>query len=142
MTELNLDATNTIIGRLASYVAKQALLGNTVNIFNAEKAIMSGSMDYNYDRYWKLIRDIGQPRKGPFIPRLSDRFVKRLIRGMLPHKRQRGVDAYKRIMCYRGLPDVFKDKKITRYEPADKSRLHHVKYVTIKDLCVKLGGKA
>lgn len=142
MTEINLDATNMIIGRLCSYAAKQALLGNTVNLFNVENAIMSGSMEYNFERYHHRIKETGQYNKGPFIPRVPDMFVKRLIRGMVPHKRERGSEAHKRIMCYRGVPTEFKDKKLERYEPADKKRLNAVKYVTIHQLCQKLGGKA
>ncbi len=141
MQELNLDATDAIVGRLCSYAAKQALLGNKVNILNAEKAIMTGSMEYNFERYHHRIKETGQYQYGPFIPRISDRFVKRLIRGMLPHKRQRGAEAYKRIMCYLGIPTEFKDKKLVKYTPSDKSRLSAVKYVTIQELVKKLGGK-
>ena len=140
MNELNIDATDAIIGRLASYVAKQALLGNKVNLFNVEKAIISGSMEYNFGRYHHRIRETGQYSKGPFIPRRSDMFVKRLIRGMVPHKRQRGSEAHKRIMCYLGVPAEFKDKKLVKFAPADRSRLSAVKFVTITDLVQKLGG--
>jgi len=37
-----IDATNQIMGRLASYAAKSALSGNTVIVLNAEKAVISG----------------------------------------------------------------------------------------------------
>ncbi|MBI4140250.1 50S ribosomal protein L13 [Candidatus Woesearchaeota archaeon] len=141
MNEINLDATDAIVGRLMSYAAKQALLGNKINVFNAEKALMSGSIEYNFERYHHLIKETGQYNRGPFIPKLADRFVKRLVRGMLPHKRQRGAQAYKQIMCYRGVPVEFKDKKLTAYEPADKKRLNAIKFITIQQLCTKLGGK-
>lgn len=142
MQEINIDAKDMIIGRLCSYAAKQALLGNKVNILNSEQAIMSGSMEYNFGKYHHLIKYTGQSRKGPYIPRVSDRFVKRLIRGMVPHKRERGAEAHKRIMCYRGIPTEFANKKLIHYEPAEKSRLSNVKFVTIQQLCQKLGGKA
>ena len=142
MQEINLDATNAVIGRLCSYAAKQAILGNKVNLFNVEKAIMSGSIEYNFERYHHRIKETGQFSKGPFIPRVSDRFVKRLIRGMFPHKRQRGSEAYKRVMCYLGIPTAFKDKKLITYPPADISQLRAIKYITIQQLCTKLGGKA
>lgn len=141
MAELNLDATDAIIGRLMSYAAKQALLGHKVNMLNVEKALMSGSIEYNFERYHHLIKETGQYQKGPYIPRIADRFVKRLIRGMVPHKRQRGAEAYKRIMCYRGIPVEFKNKKLTTYEQSDKKRLHAVKFITIQQLCTKLGGR-
>ena len=37
-----LDAKNQILGRLASFVAKKALSGDTVIVLNAEKAVISG----------------------------------------------------------------------------------------------------
>lgn len=141
MSEINLDATGAVIGRICTYAAKQALLGNTVNILNAEKAIMSGSMEYNYDRYHHLIKETGQTRKGPYIPRLSDRFVKRLVRGMLPYKRQRGAEAYKRIMCHLSVPTEFKDKKLIIYKPSIKENILAIKHVTVQELCKKLGGR-
>ncbi|MBI4142238.1 50S ribosomal protein L13 [Candidatus Woesearchaeota archaeon] len=141
MNELNLDATDAIIGRLMSYAAKQALFGNKVNMFNVEKALMSGSLEYNFERYHHLIKYTGQYQRGPYIPKVADRFVKRLIRGMLPHKRQRGAEAYKRIMCYRGIPVEFKNKTLTTYEQSDKKRLNAVKFITIQQLCTKLGGR-
>jgi large subunit ribosomal protein L13 len=37
-----IDATNATLGRLASFVAKQALQGKKVIIVNSEKAIITG----------------------------------------------------------------------------------------------------
>ena len=129
------------MGRLATFVAKQALLGNSVNVLNAEKSLMSGSMEYNFGRYYHRIKETGQTRKGPFIPRLSDRFVKRLIRGMLPYKRQRGAEAYKRIMCYLAIPTEFKDKKLVVFAPSKKENIYAMKHVTVQELCKRLGGR-
>lgn len=141
MKEINIDATDCVTGRLASYVAKQALLGNKINVLNSEKMLMSGSLENNFAKYYHRIKKTGQPRKGPFIPRMPDRFAKRLIRGMLPHKRQRGIEAYKRIMCYLGVPTELKDKKLTIYEPSKTSSIFAIKHTSIYELCKKLGGK-
>ena len=140
MPELNLDATNIIIGRLASHAAKQALLGYTVNIFNCEKAIITGTPHLVREKYYHRIFETGQPWRGPFIPRMPDRFVKRLIRGMVEHKFERGKLAYKRIMCYMGVPVQFKDKKLTSVGKI-ANELPTLKYQTIGDLCVSLGGR-
>ena len=40
--------------------------------------------------------------KGPKYPRVADRLVKRMIRGMLPRDRMKGQDAYRRLRCYIG----------------------------------------
>ena len=140
MTEINVDATNAIIGRLASFVAKQALLGNTVNVFNCEKAVISGDPVAVRAKYFHRIFDTGKPFKGPFISRMPDRFVRRIIRGMVQHKVGRGRDAFERIMCYLGVPIDFQGKKLVKpsKQAADLPRL---KFVTVGDLCVSLGGR-
>src|SRR3989338_6160993 len=104
METLNLDASGAIIGRLCSYAAKQALLGKKINIYNCENAIISGSPAYVFERYHHLIEYTGQPFRGPYYPRLADRFVRRIVRGMLPHKQEKGRTAFARIMCYIGVP--------------------------------------
>jgi len=139
--EKNIDAKDTIIGRLASYAAKQALLGNTVNIFNSEKGIISGSPTSVKKKYLYQKNEIGQPIKGPYIPKMPDRFVKRIIKRMLPHKKTRGKEALKRIKCYIGVPEEFKNKKLQAIKEANKQKLRELKYTTIHEICKSLGGK-
>ncbi|MBI4146601.1 50S ribosomal protein L13 [Candidatus Woesearchaeota archaeon] len=137
MKEINIDATNAIIGRLASYVAKQALLGATINIYNCEKAIITGNPTLVREKYYYRIFKTGQPKRGPFISRMPDRFVRRMIRGMLEHKSERGKNAFKRIMCYMGTPA---DKKLTSVgKKADE--LPKLNYQTIGQLCTSIGGR-
>ena len=38
-----IDGTNAVLGRLASYAAKQALLGEEIVIVNCEKVIITGN---------------------------------------------------------------------------------------------------
>jgi len=140
--EIFLNAENAIMGRIASYAAKQALLGKEVRILNCEKAVISGSKAVVFERYHHLIKETGQPRTGPYIPRVPEMFFKRMIRGMVPHKRGRGVDAFHRIMCYPGIPTKFKDQKIEKVEFADISRLKTVKTISVLQLCRMLGGRA
>ena len=138
--ELNVDATDAIVGRLASYVAKQALLGNTVNIFNCENAVISGSFAVVRDRYYKLIFDIGRPEKGPYRSRMPDRFVRRIVRGMVQHKTGRGRAAFERVMCYIGVPEKFKGKKLVKVAKQAKD-LPKPDFVTVGKLCTSLGGR-
>lgn len=141
MAELNIDATNLIVGRMGSYAAKQALLGHSINILNCEKAIMTGGKVFNVEKYRYLIKETGQPQKGPFLSRLPDRFVRRQIRGMLPHKKARGAAAWKRIMCYQGMPEEFKGKKLQTLDWANSKHSRTMKLVTIREICKALGGK-
>lgn len=141
MKEIYVDATNTVIGRLGTYVAKQSLLGRKVNVLNSEKAIMSGDPKNNVEVYRYLTQEIntGRTRRGPFISRYPDRLLKRMFRSMLPWAKPRGREAYKRIMCYISVPQEFKDKNLERVGVAEGSRLT-TKYITLGDLSRRIGG--
>ena len=86
------DATDKILGRLASLVAKQLISARKagheqrVIIYNAEHAVVSGPRTRvlaNYSGKYKL----NHPRKGPFYPRMPDQILKRTVRGMLPYQK-------------------------------------------------------
>ncbi len=86
------DATDKILGRLASLVAKQLISARKagheqrVIIYNAEHAVVSGPKTRvlaNYDGKYKL----NHARKGPFYPRMPDQILKRTVRGMLPYQK-------------------------------------------------------
>jgi|TARA_B100001964_G_scaffold223674_2_gene269819 large subunit ribosomal protein L13 len=135
-----IDANNLILGRLGTYVAKNALLGEKVDIVNCESCVITGNRDKvfeDYDRFLKM----GTPSKGPFVRRMPDRFVKRAIRGMLPYKKERGRKAFKNIKCYRGVPDSLKDQKFDTLKEANVGKLPNLKYVSVKDICVHIGAK-
>jgi large subunit ribosomal protein L13 len=138
MADLFIDAAGAIVGRIGAFAAKRALLGDTIKILNCEKAIMSGSKENVVDRYNQRRNKIGQPQKGPFISKMPDRFVRRTIRGMLPYKRTKGSQAYKRIMCYLGVPEQFKDKKVQKVPGAEASKLKSLKCITVEEVCKKI----
>jgi len=107
-----IDGTNAVLGRLASYVAKQALLGKEVTIVNCEKIIITGNKQDIIEDFRKKRTRVGSAQKGPKISRLAHMIVKRAIRGMLSHKKARGKEALKRIKVYEGIPDKFKEAEI------------------------------
>ena len=112
--EVLIDGKNAVMGRLASYVAKQALLGKDVIFLKSSELIKKG----------------GHSQKGPKITITPERILKRVIRGMLSHKQGRGLDALKRVICYNEIPEKYKEsKKII----AGKEK--HGKYITLKELC-------
>ena len=111
-----IDAENAILGRMNSFVAKQALLGKEVYVLNVEKAVITGNKETNI-AHLKLRRSINsmKPRKGPFYSKDTEKIVKRAIRGMLPDWRNgRGKEAFKRIKCYNGIPPEFKKEKLIK----------------------------
>jgi len=133
-----IDGTNQILGRVASYAAKQALFGETIRIVNCEKIIVTGRKKF-LEQHYEERKERGHPYDGPFYPKLADRLVRRVIRGMLPYKQARGREAFKRVMCYRGVPLEFKDIKITKIPGADASKLQTPNYLEIQHISTFLG---
>ena len=108
MTEkIVIDGENATLGRLASYVAKQALQGKEVSIVNSEKTIITGKMKFIKADYLQRSSRHGSSQKGPIIDKTPYRLLKRAIRGMLPIREGRGQAAFKRIKCYNGVPAEF-----------------------------------
>ena len=93
-----------------------------------------------FEKYNRLYQTT-DPIHGPFLPKTPDRLVKRIIRGMLPNKQERGREALKRIRCYIGTPENFKDKDIKLVKNTDISKLKTVKYITIGEISKLLGKK-
>ncbi len=137
-----IDATDLIVGRMATKAAKLALLGEKVDIVNCEKAVISGNRREIIEKY-KAKRDFGHtPFKGPYFPRSSDRFVKRVIRGMLPYKKSKGDKAFKRIKCYLGLPKEFENEKtIATIKEANFSKLPNLRYMRVGEVSKEIGAK-
>ncbi|MCK5660568.1 MAG: 50S ribosomal protein L13, partial [Methanosarcinales archaeon] len=80
-----IDAEHMILGRLSSHVAKRLLAGETIDIINAEKTIISGSKVTTLGEYKDSMKR-GSKENGPYYPKRPDMILKRTIRGMLPHK--------------------------------------------------------
>lgn len=125
-----IDGKNAVLGRLASYVAKQLLRGEEIVIVNCEDVIITGSKKDIKENFEEKRRKVGSGQKGPKYPRTKDRIVKRVIRGMLPnHRKGRGKQAYKRVKCYVGVPKQFQDSKKIK-----GGREKKTKFITLRDL--------
>jgi len=128
-----IDGKDAILGRLASYVAREALKGEEFAIVNCEQIIITGNKP-DIQEYLKSKRQrVGSTQKGPKVSRTSEKMVKRAIRGMLPNYRTgRGRDALKRIKCYVGVPKEFEKEKIIsmKSDYQNKSKIVKVKEVS------------
>jgi len=135
-----IDASNLILGRMASHVAKKALEGNYVIVVNAEKAVIAGRRKRILERVKTRLRTrtLGSLEKGPTHPRRSDTLIRRVVRGMLPWKKPRGKDAYKRVKVYIGLPEELTGKATTRVPQAEVSKLRGP-YVSLKEIVKEIG---
>ena len=109
--QIIIDAANAVLGRMASYAAKQALLGKSIIVVNCSNALIIGNIPDIVSKYKQKIRRGKGSQKGPYFPRIPERIVKRTIRGMLEYTQTRGSDALKRVMCYNQLPKEFEAAK-------------------------------
>lgn len=143
-----IDASGLVLGRVCSYAAKKALLGEEVTVINAEKAIISGSKDAVFgDNLSKLeIKNKGNYTRGPFHQKRPDRYVRRSIRGMLPFNKLRGREAYKRVNVYIGAPaEEIKNQYNIDLSKQKKEDLGSIKKtlrrsVTVGEVCKFIGG--
>jgi len=104
MNQIVIDATGGILGRIASYAAKQSLLGKIVFVVNCDSALLTGRTKMIVEEYGEQYRRGGASLKGPIHHKVSEKLVKRTIRGMLSYQQGRGHDAFKRIKCYNKVP--------------------------------------
>lgn len=112
--QIIIDASNGILGRIASFAAKKSLLGKEIVIVNCDNALLTGGRGMIIEEYGIARRRGGKSLNGPFFPKHSERIMKRTIRGMLSHGQQRGLDALKRVMCYPNVPKEYESSsKIT-----------------------------
>ncbi|HIH25834.1 50S ribosomal protein L13 [Candidatus Woesearchaeota archaeon] len=135
-----IDGTNLVLGRLASFAAKKSLDGEEVIILNCEKVVISGRKVFLLESF-KAKHERGHPYHGPFYPKMADRIVRRSIRGMLPYKQQRGVNAFKKVQCFLGVPVNYQGKKFDKISLPDASKFGTLNYLKLNDVSKHLGSK-
>jgi large subunit ribosomal protein L13 len=125
-----IDGENAVLGRLASYVAKEALKGEEVAVLNSEKVIITGNRKWINQEFIRRRKMAGSGQTGPKHPNPDYLVVKRAIRGMLPnHRFGKGRDAFKRIKCYKGSPEEFKGKQIIKMNTKEKNKFIRVEEI-------------
>ena len=129
-----IDGEGSILGRLCTYIAKEALQGNEIIILNSEKVIITGNKA-NIIKKYKTLRGLGgTTQKGPYFPKRPFMILKRAIRGMLPsHREGVGREAFKRIICHEGIPKEFEKEKIIKIKTTKPE-----KFIDLKELSEKL----
>ena len=70
-----------------------------------------------YNEFLK-IASILHPKHGPFHPRRPDTIISRMVRGMLPRDKPSGMNAFKRIRAYIGIPKELKSLDRIQFEKA------------------------
>lgn len=145
-----INAENQVLGRMASFAAKRALLGEDVIVVNAEKALVSGKKSVIFKDCSRRIgiRNWGNPKRGPYMMKKPDRFVRKTIRGMLPWSKSRygsrGRDAFKRIFVFIGVPQeelMRIDKNFDNSHIQNMATKNLKNYLTVKEMCKFMGWK-
>ena len=116
------NADRLILGRMATTVAKRLLNGEEIAVVNAEKAVISGRKG-NKVTEAKEFLGVGGVNRGPYHYRRPDRIVKKTIKGMLPFKKPKGKEAYKRLKVFIGVPEDLKNVKMETVPDADSKKL-------------------
>ena len=140
---LIIDASNLILGRMASIVAKKLLEGYKVVIVNAEKAVVSGKPKMVIASYQLMLRvkTLRNPYKwGVRRPRTPDRIVRSAIRGMLPKNTPKGTRALRNLKVFIGVPEEYANKEKITIPEADVSGLKG-KYITVGEIAKHMGWK-
>ena len=132
-----IDAEGLILGRMGTYVAKRLLNGEEVVIVNAEKAILSGRKAGKLADAKEFL-GVGAPMRGPYHYRRPDRLVRRTVRGMLPRRRPKGKQAFKRLRVYVGIPDDLRDKSAETLMKAQAKKLT-CSWITVGEFAREIG---
>lgn len=154
--EVIIDGRGHLLGRLASIIAKELLLGQKVVVVRTEEMVISGGLMRNQTRYHQFLakRTNTNPKRGPFHYRSPSRILWRTVRGMLPHKTARGQKALNALKTFEGIPAPYDTKKrvvvpaalkVLRLKPGRRfctlGRLAHEVGWGHRDLVVRLEAK-
>jgi len=117
-TLIVVDGRQHLIGRLASIVAKELLGGQKVVVVRCEELEISGPIWRNHIKMMRRRekKTNTNHERGPFVQRSPSAIFKRMVRGMIPHKTQRGVDAINRLKAFEGIPHPY-DLKARKVVP-------------------------
>ena len=139
------DCRDHHLGRLASIIAKELLNGQKVVCVRTEGIVITGSLVKNRLKYLQFLRKrhCTNPTKGPYHYRAPGRFLWRVIRGMLPHKTDRGAAALNRLKVFEGVPPPYDKMKRMVVPGAIRAlRLRSDRsYTVLGRLCTLVGWK-
>jgi large subunit ribosomal protein L13 len=127
---------------MCSHVSKLLLKGNRVSVVNSENAMLSGNryMTIGLYKEYLEINSVTNPIHGPFHPRRPDTILTKMVRGMVPKSKASGIEAFKRLRVYIGIPEELRDKRMEAFEDAKVTRSPS-KYITVGEVAKQIGWK-
>jgi len=132
-----IDASNRVIGRLATEIAQEALDGEEVKVVNSEETVISGDKEQVLDEYKQKV-DRGVRDRGPHYPKRPDKMLKRVVRNMLPYKDERGKEAFSSIKTYLEVPHDLKDE-VEEVDTKSGEELKNKNYVKLGEVSKHVG---
>jgi large subunit ribosomal protein L13 len=141
-TVIVVDATNCIAGRMCSHVSKLLLQGNRVTVVNAERAMLSGNRYKTINSYKEHleINSVTNPIHGPFHPRRPDTIISKMVRGMIPKRKSDGIEAFKRLRVYMGVPEAMKGASMKSFDDSKITKPESY-YISIAEVANQIGWK-
>ena len=138
--QIVIDVANCISGRICSHVSKLLLQGNRVTIVNAEKAMLSGQRYKTIQLYKEHleINSVTNPIHGPFHPRRPDTILTKMVRGMIPKRKSSGIEAFKRLRVYIGIPESLKNSEMKYYDDSKITKPSSY-YITVGEVAKEIG---
>jgi large subunit ribosomal protein L13 len=136
------DASGQIAGRLCSKVAKLLLVGNSVVVVNADKALFSGARSNVMGGFFEKLKiaSIVHPKHGPFHPRTPAGILTRMVRGMIPRSKPSGTSALRRLRVYAEIPKQYGKIAFSNFDEA-KATKPLAYYVPLGEVAERIGWK-
>ncbi len=141
-----INAEGYRLGRLASYIAKLLLKGHRVKVYNAEKAVITGTRSSILEHYLMLRRRrqlTSHKKITVWYPTRAEALFRTAVLRMLPRKKPKGREAGKRLEVVKGPAAFggevieFQDAKLVK---AVSRSGKIIRYVTLEDLSKQLRG--
>jgi len=108
-----IDGKDHLMGRLASVIAKQILTGQRIVVVRCESICISGNFYRNKLKVLEYLRKRmnTKPSRGPYHFRCPSKCLFKVVRGMIPHKTKRGMEALNRLKVFDGIPTPYDRQK-------------------------------
>jgi large subunit ribosomal protein L13 len=135
-----IDATDLIMGRMASNIAKRLLAGEKIIVINAEKAVLSGKKRSRLREFQEFLgkTSVTNPKYGPHHPKKPDTLIRRVIRGMLPMDKPKGKSALKSLRVFVNVPQELQGRHCQTIPDASAKRLR-CPYITLGAIMHEIG---
>src|SRR5829696_5381321 len=87
---------------------------------------------------WRSIRT--HPIHGPFHPRRPDTIISKMVRGMIPKRKSDGIEAFKRLRVYMGVPEAMKGASMKSFDDSKITKPESY-YISIAEVAKQIGWK-